>query len=129
MASSKPQNLLVPLIVFVVLWVISSATAFMFYQKPTKLDTELANAKKQADDATKAKGLAESNMKTVKGLIGYADAEFGSDTDVPGGTSLVSKIREDLSKYADPATPPSFSYKGEVDRLAQKRDDLMKELE
>jgi hypothetical protein len=129
MASSKPQNLLVPLIVFVVLWIVSSATAFVFYQKTTKLETEVANQKKQADEANQKKALADANVKSLKGLIGYPDAEFGSDADAPGGTSLVSKIREDLMKYADPNTPAAFSYKGEVDRLAQKRDDLTKELE
>lgn len=129
MASSKPQNLLVPLIVFVVLWVISSAAAFMFYQKSTKLDTELANQKKQADDANSKRSAAENNIKTLKNLIGYPEAEFGSEADAPGGTTLISKIKEDLSKYVEAGNPPSFSYKGEVDRLAQRRDDLTKEME
>jgi hypothetical protein len=36
MATAKQNNLLVPLIVFVVLWVVTGVTAFMFYQKSTK---------------------------------------------------------------------------------------------
>jgi len=129
MASSKQQNLLVPLIVFVVLTVVSGVAAFMFYQKATKLDTDLANQKKQADEANQKRTTADANLKTLKNLIGYPDAEFGAETDLAGGNSLISKIREDLTKYVDPGTPPSATYKGEVDRLAQRRDDVSKELD
>jgi hypothetical protein len=129
MPSSKPQNLLVPLIVFVVLWITSSATAFVFYQKSTKLTTELKNQSDRTKDAETKRAQADANIKTLKNLIGYPDAEFVAESDVPGGTSLISKIKEDLTKYVEPGTPASFSYKGEVDRLALRRDDLSKELE
>ena len=128
MATAKQNNLLVPLIVFVVLWVVTGVTAFLFYQQTTKLDSDLTNAKKTAEEATKSKTTAEANLKKAKELIGYPEAEFGSEADAVGGTTLIAKIKEDLTKFLDPGTPGTSTYRDELARLAQRRDDLTKEL-
>jgi hypothetical protein len=129
MASGKPQNLLVPLIVSVVITVATGVTAFLFYQKATKITTELQTAKKSAEDANKNRATAEANLKILKEKIGYPDLEFGTLQDAPGTNSLMAKITEDLQKYADSGTAPvspSFNYKDELARLAQKNDNTAK---
>jgi hypothetical protein len=133
MASGKPQNLLVPLIVSVVITVATSVTAFLFYQKATKLDTELKNAAEAKTKADNARNTAEANLKILKDKIGYPEAEFGSMQDAVGGTSLMSMIALELSQYANaepgsPSTAPSFNFKDELKRLDQKYRDKVAEL-
>lgn len=129
MATSKPQNLLVPLIVSVVITVATSVTAFLFYQNWAKAQTELTSAKDAKTKADTAKAAADLNIKLLKEKIGYPDAEFGTAQDAPGGTSLMSKIAEELTtKYVDPNTPASFSFKDELFRLASKHENTAKEL-
>ena len=129
MAAGKPQNLLVPLIVSVVVTVAAGVTAFIFYQQWTKAETELASAKDARTKADTAKATADANLKILKEKIGYPDAEFGTAQDAPGSSqSLMSKVAEELTKYNDPKDPPSLSFKDELGRLAQKNDNTAKEL-
>jgi type II secretory pathway pseudopilin PulG len=131
-SSSKGQGLQIALIVFVVLTVAMSVTWFIFYQKATELGTKLVAAEDVKKKADTDKATAIRQLGTLKAKIGYPDAEFGNDSppDAPGGATVMSKVAEDLQKYApkDQAADPNPTYTARLAGLQRVLDNTEQQL-
>jgi hypothetical protein len=121
----KGNNLLIPLIVFVVLFVACGVTAFLFYQETTKLKTQVASETDKAKKATADKTKSDEQTRILKGKIGYPDLDFGQENDAAGGETLMAKVAEELSKYS-PGAGASLTFKEELARLNQQVQDNKK---
>lgn len=127
MAANKPTAVHFSLIIFVMLFIITTVVAYMKMNEARELRVQLTDAK---DDQQKQKNEALNSTKEVNALkskIGYADSEVGVQ-DPTQPETVLHKMNEDIKNYSL-TTPENYTIAlREVrEALQTARDNYSKE--
>lgn len=133
MAASKPTGIHYALIIFVMLTLTFGVMAFMFGKQNTELKALRDQADKKAGELATARTTLDSQLKTLKDLLGHTQDQVVDPGNQDSPSSVVGALRADLALAGEPAqatlTAAMHTMAEKIRNLTAERDARKRELD